>query len=74
MRVTGLAGEGSRKRPTLMLAVINKLVCVCERERKRTCDELLRKLVFEEEIGEGFWKRLFSVEGHQWLLVKKEPH
>jgi len=49
-------------------------VCVCERERKRTCDELLRKLVFEEEIGEGFWKRLFSVEGHQWLLVKKEPH
>jgi len=39
MRVTGLAGEGSRKRPTLMLAVINKLVCVCVcvcvRERER---------------------------------------
>ncbi len=76
LRVTGLAGERSRKRSTLMLTVINKLVCVCVCvcERERTCDELLRKLVFEEEIGEGFWKRLFSVEGHQWLLVKKEPH
>lgn len=46
LRVTGLAGEGSRKRPTLMLTVINKLECVCvcvqgEREREQESEREL---------------------------------